>query len=75
MAASSKNQTAVYTGYLVSFSYTPHGKNGIESTQLIFTNKTFNYEGYVALINNHAYNVTYDSNDPNQALEIKEIEP
>ena len=72
----STNQGSVqsYTGYLVSYNYTDSPTNGVESTQLVFTNKTFNYAGYISLDNNFAYNVTYYENNPNQALNITEME-
>jgi hypothetical protein len=63
-----------YTGYLVSFSYTTSQTNGVESTQLVFTNKTFNYAGYISLDNDCVYNVTYYDNNPNQALNITKID-
>ena len=72
-STSSNNQTLSYIGILVSYSYTTSKTNGVESTQLIFTNKTFNYNGYITLQNNEAYNVTYDSDNPNQALQIEEL--
>jgi|WetSurMetagenome_2_1015567.scaffolds.fasta_scaffold08159_7 hypothetical protein len=70
------NQPAIqtYTGYLVSFNYVTSQTNGIESTQLVFTNKTFNYAGYIALENDGVYNVTYYENNPNQALSLTKID-
>jgi hypothetical protein len=63
-----------YTGYLVSFNYVASQTNGIESTQLVFTNKTFNYAGYIALENDYVYNVTYYESNPNQALSLTKID-
>jgi hypothetical protein len=63
-----------YTGYLVSFNYVTSQTNGIESTQLVFTNKTFNYAGYIALENDYIYNVTYYESNPNQALSLTKID-
>ena len=63
-----------YTGLLVSFSYTTSQTNGVESTQLVFTNKTFNYAGYVSLENDCVYNVTFYDNNPNQALSVTQAD-
>lgn len=63
-----------YTGYLVSSSYTISQTNGVESTQLVFTNKTFNYAGYISLENNCIYNVTFYDNNPNQALSVTQVD-
>lgn len=67
-------QVQTYTGYLVSFNYVTSETNGVESTQLVFTNKTFSYAGYISLENNCVYNVTYYDNNPNQALSVAEID-
>lgn len=64
----------IYTGLLVSFSYTTSQTNGVESTQLVFTNKTFNYAGYISLENDCIYNVTFCDNNPNQALSIIKVD-
>ena len=63
-----------YTGYLVSFNYVTSQTNGVESTQLVFTNKTFNYAGYISVENDCVYNVTYSNNNPNQALSITNVD-
>jgi hypothetical protein len=62
-----------YTGYLVSFNYVTSQTNGVESTQLVFTNKTFNYAGYLSVENDCAYIVTYYENNPNQVLDITNL--
>ena len=64
----------LYTGYLVSFSYVTSQTNGVESTQLVFTNKTFNYAGYISLENDCIYNVTFYDNNPNQALSVTQAD-
>lgn len=63
-------QIQTYTGYLVSLDYQTSQTNGVESTQLFFTNKTFNYAGYVSVDINCVYDVTYYDNNPNQALNV-----
>ena len=63
-------QNQSYTGYLVSFNYLTSNTNGVESTQLVFTNKTLNYPGYISLDSDCYYNVIYYSSHPNQALNI-----
>ena len=62
-----------YTGYLVSFNYVTSQTNGVESTQLVFTNKTFNYAGYISVENDCAYIVTYYENNPNQVVDITNL--
>ena len=71
---SDQPQVHSYTGYLVSFNYVTSQTNGIEYTQLVFTNKTFNYPGYISIDNNCVYNVTYNDRNPNQALSLTKID-
>ena len=72
--STNQEQIRTYFGYLVSFDYIPNNTNGVESTQLVFTNRTFNYAGYISLDNNCIYNVSYCDNKPNQALSVTKMD-
>ena len=71
--STNQQQIRTYFGYLVSYNYITNNANDVESTQLVFTNKTFNYAGYISLDNNCIYNVTYYDNNPNQALNVAKL--
>ena len=62
-----------YSGHLVSFGYKANRIYVVESTQLVFTNKTFNYAGYISLDYDCVYNVTYYDNNPDQALSVTKV--
>ena len=69
-----QDQIQTYTGYLVSYNYVTSQTIGVASTQLVFTNKTFDYQGYISVEENCVYNVTYYVSEPNQALNITRID-
>ena len=72
--STNQQQIQTYFGYLVSLDHIPNNTNGVESTQLVFTSRTFNYAGYISLDNNCIYNVSYCDNKPNQALSVTKMD-
>jgi len=69
----STNKTLAFQGCLMSYTYDAANTNVVDSTFLIFSNRTFTYAGYLALENNHLYNITYYSDDPSEALTVTDL--